>query len=96
MRLRGRTDHNQSRVAKMLRRAGASVLVMSGLGDGAPDLAVGFRGANWFLEVKDGAKKPSARQLTPLEDAWHRAWRGQVAVVNNEAEALAAIGLSPL
>lgn len=64
------------------------------MGRGVPDLLVGFRGANLLLEIKDGAKQPSKRQLTPDEAAWHAKWRGQVCVVETLAEALAAVGLT--
>jgi hypothetical protein len=45
-----------------------------------------------LLEVKDGAKPPSARKLTKAQIVWHRDWRGMVHIVNNTTEALTAIG----
>jgi hypothetical protein len=45
----------------------------------------------WLLEVKDGAKPPSARKLTPEQEEWHRHW--PVAVVTSVDEALRAVGL---
>jgi hypothetical protein len=57
------------------------------LGQGKPDLLVGFRGRNVLLEVKDGAKPPSRRKLTDDEADWHRDWRGQVDVVESKEEA---------
>ena len=41
MRKRGRTDGNQSEIVKALRKLGYSVLVMSSMGGGAPDICVG-------------------------------------------------------
>lgn len=93
MRRAGRTDANQVEIVATLRACGCSVLVLSSVGRGAPDLLVGRRGRNYALEVKDGAKPPSARRLTPDEQAWHDAWRGQVAVVSTVTEALSAVGL---
>jgi hypothetical protein len=61
------------------------------IGRGFPDLVVGYRGTNYFLEVKDGRKPPSHRRLTRDEQRWHSTWRGQVVVVESVDEALAAI-----
>ncbi|MDX5416058.1 MAG: hypothetical protein LPK88_07030 [Alphaproteobacteria bacterium] len=62
------------------------------VGEGCPDLLVGFRGANYLIEVKDGAKPPSARRLNDRQKEWHEAWRGGVFVVASTEEALAVIG----
>ena len=40
------------------------------------------------MEVKDGAKPPSARRLTPDEKQWHERWQGQVVVVESVDGAL--------
>lgn len=84
MRKRGRTDSNQSEVIKKLRQIpGVSVAVTSSLGDGFVDIIVGFncrrRGkVNLMFELKDGAKMPSKRKLTPDEQKFHDQWRGQI------------------
>jgi hypothetical protein len=90
-----RVDANQRAIVAALRDVGASVEHLHTLGEGAPDLLVGFRGVNTLLEVKDGSKPPSRRRLTPDEATWHAAWRGQVTVVETIDEALAAIGAVP-
>ena len=64
------------------------------MGKGFPDLCVGFRGQTYLIEVKDGAKPPSAQRLTPPERYWHEAWTGQVAIVRSVDEALALIGVT--
>lgn len=91
MRRAARTDHNQSAVVKALRSVGCSVLDMSGLGDGAPDLAVGLRGCNWFLELKDGGKSPSRRKLTPAQVEFQATWRGQWAKVETPEQAIEVV-----
>ena len=88
-----RTDRNQSEVVKALRAECASVLILSTVGDGCPDLLVGFRGRNLLLEVKDGAKVPSKRRLTPDQKLWRSVWSGQVNTVESVAEALIAVGV---
>jgi len=86
-----RIDANQSLIIGALLRCGASVQTLAAVGQGVPDLLVGFRGRNLLLEVKDGTKPPSARKLTPDQVEWHGAWKGQVIVVESVEQALAAI-----
>ena len=93
MRKASKIDENQVEIVKALRKAGASVTHLHAVGQGCPDLMVGFRGRNYALEVKDGRKPPSARGLTDAQIRWHALWRGHVQIVNNVDEALAAIGV---
>lgn len=86
-------DANQPEIVEGLRKAGATVTPTHAAGEGFPDLAVGYRGSNYLLEVKDGSKPPSKRKLTPDQVEWHDKWRGQVCVVNNLDEALDALGI---
>jgi hypothetical protein len=83
-----RIDANQSAIIKALRDAGASVQPLHTVGSGCPDILCGWRGTNLLIEVKDGEKPPSARQLTPDQAVWHRDWRGKVYVVKDVDEAL--------
>lgn len=83
-----RIDANQPAIVAALRKIGATVLHLHTLGKGAPDIAVGFKGKNAFLEIKDSAKPPSARKLTPDEEKFHAEWRGQVHIVSSEQEAV--------
>ena len=94
MRKASKIDENQVEIVKALRKAGASVTHLHAVGQGCPDLMVGFRGSNYALEVKDGRKPPSARGLTDAQLRWHMLWRGHVKIVNNVDEALAAIGVN--
>ena len=94
MRRAAKVDANQSEIVAAFRKAGATVTPLHAVGQGCPDLLVGFRGVNYAVEVKDGAKPPSARKLTPDQVSWHDTWRGQVAVVKSAAEALALLGIN--
>jgi hypothetical protein len=89
-----RTDGNQDGIVRALRNVGASVAILAAVGGGIPDLLVGFRGRNYLMEVKDPEQKPSDRRLTPDQAEWHALWRGQVAVVETEFDALKALGLA--
>lgn len=91
MRKRGRKDSNQTPIVEALRLAGATVAITSGLGSGFPDLVVGFRAANFLLEIKDGDAPMSQRRLTPDEQKWHDEWRGKVWTVMSVKDALHVI-----
>lgn len=87
-----KADANQPEIVRALRGVGATVQHLHAVGRGCPDILVGFRGDNYLLEIKDGAKPPSAQALTDEEKSWHFEWNGQVCVVNDVDSALAAIG----
>ena len=94
MRRAARTDANQPAIVAALRAVGASVQHLAAVGDGVPDLLVGWqRRLNLLMEVKDSAKAPSDRRLTPAQFLWHREWRGTVEVVTTVEEALNVLGL---
>ena len=90
-----KADDNQPDIVRAFRDAGATVQHLHMVASGCPDILVGFRGVNYAVEIKDGAKPPSARKLTPSEQDWHDAWRGQVAIVESETQALNLLGLVP-
>ena len=89
-----KVDANHVSVVKALRKAGATVQSLAGVGKGVPDLLVGIRGRTALMEVKDGAKVPSARQLTPDQLVWHGAWQGgTLAVVDGPEAALRVLAV---
>jgi hypothetical protein len=87
MRRAARTDANQAEIVEALRQAGASVQLLHAVGEGCPDLAVGYRGQTYFIEVKT-----PGGSLNEREQKWHQQWRGHVAVVRSAEEALRVIG----
>ncbi|MDQ7262239.1 hypothetical protein NM680_10580 [Paracoccus sp. PS-1] len=93
MRRAAKADRNQSEIVAALRAVGASVQPLHAVGQGCPDLLVGFRGQCFAIEVKDGLLPPSDRKLTPAQIKWHRDWRGHVAVVLTAEDALRVIGV---
>lgn len=80
-------DNNQREIVEALRGIGASVEITSQVGKGFPDLAVGFRGNTYLLEVKGPKGK-----LTPDQVRFHQAWNGHIAVVRTVDEALVTVG----
>lgn len=92
MRRAAKIDRNQPDIVKALRYAGATVQPIHTIGKGCPDLLVGFRGENYILEIKDGSKPPSQRELTDDEKKWIENWKGKARVVSTIDEALDAVG----
>jgi hypothetical protein len=92
MRRAAKIDANHAEIVKALRAIGCSVQPLHMVGGGCPDLAVGYRGQNFWLEVKDGTKPPSQRRLTPDQVKWVDAWKGgQVWVVHSVEQAIEAV-----
>lgn len=85
MRRANRIDDNQNDIVAALRKAGATVRIIS-QGEGIPDLLVGFRGETILLEVKDGNKPPSARTLTDAEKKFFDEWEGGLCMVVKSVE----------
>lgn len=83
-----RVDANQADVVKALRKIGATVTHIHPLGHGVPDLLVSFRNSWYVMEIKDGSKPPSARELTPDERAWIAEQKALVAIINSPEEAV--------
>lgn len=88
MRRAAKVDANQGDVVAALRKIGASVTPIHMVGQGCPDLLVGFRGRTLVLEVKDGAKPKSARKLTDDEAVWFGNWKGEAYVVETPEQAI--------
>jgi hypothetical protein len=86
MRKYGKVDANQSEIVQAARDVGASVLILSSVGNGCPDLLIGYDGINLLIEVKDGSKPPSARRLTPDQVTFFEQWEGQKCVVESADE----------
>lgn len=87
MRRAARRDANEGKIVAALQACGAYVKKIND--EGAFDLLVFYRGWTLLLEVKDGAKPPSARALTPAEQKFHDEWPGQnLYIVTSEHEAL--------
>lgn len=86
-----RADLNQAEIVKALRSVGATVQITSQVGDGFPDLVVGFCKRTHLLEVKN----PDTRgKLRATQEIFRDKWKGSdVHVVNNVKEALKVLGV---
>ena len=89
-----RTDANQTEIVEALISAGCMVQSLAMVGCGTPDILWIRGGRIGLMEIKDGEKSPSARELTPAETKWIRlaaAAGYRVDVVTCRAEALASV-----
>lgn len=93
MRKRAKVDANQPEIVEALRKCGCTVLHLHAVGGGCPDILVGFRKVNVLVEIKDGSKPPSKRNLTPDQEDFFASWRGQASVVSSVAEAMELVGV---
>lgn len=95
MRRAARIDKNQPAIVAALRKVGCLVVPLHAVGKGCTDLLVGTSRGLWLaVEVKDGSKPPSERQLTEDQKDWHAAARAiglPVYVVETIEQALEAI-----
>ncbi|KAA0089337.1 hypothetical protein CIW54_07680 [Paraburkholderia sp. T12-10] len=91
MRRAAKVDGNQSDIVAALRKVGASVTPIHTVGNGCPDLAVGFRGRTVLFEVKDPKQPPNKRRLTDDEAIWFGTWKGEAHVVETAEQAIAIL-----
>lgn len=80
-----RVDANQSDIVTTLRAMGVRVDPVNAEGH---DLLVGVPGRVLIVEVKDGAKPPSARKLTDAEEDMRRAYGSAYRVVETVDDAI--------
>lgn len=87
---RRKVDNNQKEIVDALRQIpGLTVKSTAALGKGFPDIAVGYKGRNYFFEIKATHKDT----LTPDEEKWHGFWRGHVQVARSAREILESLGI---
>ena len=55
MRRAAKVDANQAEIVQALRQIGAVVQSLAAVGNGCPDLLVGYRNRLFLLELKDGS-----------------------------------------
>jgi hypothetical protein len=81
-----KVDANHARIVAAFARLGCSVLDLSRVGQGCPDLLISKHGRNVLVEIKDGDKSPSRRRLTPDQCGFHSTWKGRLAIVKDLAD----------
>ena len=83
-----RVDCNQKDIVHALRTFGATVVDLSGVGKGCPDLLIGFKGKTYLIEVK----KDSKAKFTPQQLQFNELWTGGIiARIESIDEAIALL-----
>jgi hypothetical protein len=75
-----RVDLDQKKVISQLEGMGFSVLNLSAVGMGCPDLLVGKNGQNFLLEIKS-----EKGTLTPAQIEFHKNWQGHCKIIKLES-----------
>ena len=93
MRRHGKPDANQAEIIEALRGIPeCSVLVLSSVGNGCPDVAVGYRGFNFFFEIKNPDRSPNENPGPEArQQAFRDRWFGQVQRVTSLKEIITAM-----
>ena len=81
-----KVDKNQPGIVENLRRIGATVVILSSLGHGTPDILVGWKGENYLFEIKD-----RTGGLTVDEYEFFHKWAGAVHLIRSYDDALAIL-----
>lgn len=89
MRRAAKVDVNHSAIVKAFRDLGCSVLDLSRMGQGCPDLLIGKHQRNRLVEVKRDKKA----KLTDAQLEFFGAWKGHVSVVTSPDDAARVVGL---
>ena len=86
MKLRARVDKNHKEIVECLRKIGCSVLSLSAVGKGCPDLLISYQKQCYLVEVKDAGGK-----LNAMQEAWHRKWDSRVFVVTTKGDCVSVL-----
>lgn len=76
-----RTDANHAEIVRDLRKVFCSVVDLSKVGKGCPDLLVGVQNRTFLVEIKHGKNK-----LQSVQTEFHELWRGDKIIVGYSFE----------
>lgn len=91
MRRAAKVDSNHAEIVSAFRKFGCSVLPLHTVGGGCPDICVGKNRKSVLVEIKDGNKPPSARELTKDEQKFHEGWLGSLFIVKGLDDVIALV-----
>lgn len=86
-----KVDRNQTEIVEAFRKFGCSVLHLHQIGKGCPDICVGKNKKSVLVEIKDGNKPKSGRELTKDEQEFHDEWLGSLFIVENLGDVIALV-----
>lgn len=70
----GHRDANHTPIVEALEKAGAQVQDLAAVGNGCPDLLVGWQRRLFVLELKDENQPKCRRKLREVQEAWFKRW----------------------
>jgi hypothetical protein len=90
MRRAAKTDTTQAPIVAALRANGMTVKDCSAVGQGFPDLMIGFRGGWFAIETKSDPRISHrvSEPLTAAQRVFHTTWAGDIGVVSTPEEAV--------
>lgn len=86
MKLRARVDKNHKDIVECFRKIGCSVLSLSAVGKGCPDLLISYQKQCYLVEVKSEHGK-----LNTWQEEWGRRWGSPVYVVKTKEDCVALL-----
>ncbi len=81
--LKCKIDSNHTEIVDQLFLCGCSVQSLATIGNGCPDILVGYKGYNFVFEIKTEKGKLNQRQKD-----WFHQWDGEVMVIRSIYDAL--------
>lgn len=67
-----RVDSNQKELVAVFRQLGVTVIDLSKVGKGIPDLMLGYNNKTVLVEIKSS----KSAKLNPLQECFFREWKG--------------------
>ena len=86
MKLRARVDKNHKEIVECFRKIGCSVLSLSAVGKGCPDLLISYQKQCYLVEVKD-----TGGTLRESQKEFMRTWGSPVYVVRSKEECVSLL-----
>src|SRR3990167_2302049 len=83
---------NKAEIVQILKKVpGLSVLDLSELEEGCPDLLIGYKGFNHLIEIKNSDSKESGTLQTERRKIFFDGWLGQIIIASDIDAILFAI-----
>lgn len=83
MRRAAKIDSNHTDIVTALRGRGASVQSLARVGDGCPDILIGYEQINLVAEIKAHPAGTIHGEPNELQRRWIDEWRGSVVVIRS-------------
>lgn len=92
-RFASRTDANHAIICSAFRALHCTVLDLSSMGEGCPDILVGTGGLCALVEIKNPERPPSKRKLNNIQQEFRDNWKGGMRIVETVDDVAATVRL---